>query len=265
VGAGFIGMEISASLRAYDVESVVVEAAERVWPRVLPPELAEWMQRVFEERGVRFRLGTGVEGFDGDGRVEAARAGDERLPCDFAVVGVGIVPNAEMAAEAGLLVSDGIQVDEMGETSHAGIYAAGDVARFPDPFGGGSVRVEHWDHAKEHGRAVGRNMAGAETPYRRLTYFFSDVFDLSLNVLGRLAAAQRLVQRGTPGEGPSIAFGVEDGHVTSAVMVNASKRLDACRALVAGRPAAEEIEDRLSDPDVSLEDLAETGDRGGDG
>lgn len=258
VGAGFIGMELAASLSVLDVRATVVETEDRVWPRMLPPSLSTPIRAYLEERGVEFRLGSRVEEFRGSGRVAGARLeGGEELPCGLAVVGVGIRPNQELAAEAGLETDDGVAVDERGETSAPGIFATGDVARFPDPVFGGRSRVEHWDHAKVHGRLCGRNMAGADEAYDHLSYFFSDVFDLSLNVYGHPARAERVVARGSLEEGECVAFGVADGRVQAAVLVNAREAMEPCRAIVRARPEAAAWEKRLGDPDADLEALAE--------
>ncbi len=256
IGAGFIGLELAASLSAFNVESVLVEAEHQVWPRVLPASLAEWVQGYFEERGVSFRLGESVLGLDGSGGVERVLLAGGELECDLVVVGVGMAPNQEIAADAGLAVQDGVMVDPFGETSHAHIYASGDVARFPDPTFGGRTRVEHWEHAREHGRLVGRNMAGLGDPYEHLSYFWSDLFDLKLSVVGRPREAERTVLRGTPGHGPCIAFGIREGRLHAATLVDAQADLEPARALVRARTDAEHIVDRLADPETSLAELA---------
>jgi 3-phenylpropionate/trans-cinnamate dioxygenase ferredoxin reductase subunit len=257
VGGGFVGMELAASLTVHDVSSVVFEALDRVWPGILPPALAEWMQGLFEEAGVVFRLGSRVERFVGDGHVEAVVADGEEHPCDFAVVGVGMSPCDGLASEAGLAVDDGVRVDGFGETSHPYVYAAGDVARFPDPVFGGSSRLEHWEHAREHGRVVGRNMAGAEEEYRLLSYFFSRVFDLSLDVIGRPREADSLVFRGRPGHGPCIVLGARSGRVSGAVLLDSSPELESVRKLVGSRPLLREVEGPFEDESISLGSLAE--------
>jgi NADPH-dependent 2,4-dienoyl-CoA reductase/sulfur reductase-like enzyme len=257
VGAGFVGMELAASLCSYDVESVVVEKLERVWARVLPPDLSRWVRAHCEEEGVRFRLGASVERFVGQGRISAVEVGGERISCDFAVVGVGMDPCDGIAADAGLAVADGVWVDTFGETSHPHIYAAGDVARFPDPVFGGHTRVEHWEHAREHGRLVGRNMAGERKPYELLSYFFSRVFDLSLNVVGRPAQADETVVWGQPGEGPCAAFGLSQGRVCGVVLLDAPAELEAGRTLVRKRLPAAVLHDARERDTMSLRDLAD--------
>lgn len=257
VGAGFIGMEVAASLTVHGVNSVVVEAAERVWPRILPPELSAWMREFFEARGVSFRLETCVERFAGAPRLEEVVAGGEHIPCDFAVVGVGLRPCVSLAADAGLAVDDGVCVDAYGETSHPDIYAAGDVARFPDPVFGGSARVEHWEHAREHGRSVGRNMAGSRERYELLSHFFSRVFDLSIDALGRTGDVDLTVLRGTPGDGPCVAVCVIDDRVSGTVLLNASQELETARRLVRATPRLADLGPDLDNEARSLGSLAE--------
>jgi len=256
VGGGFIGMELAASLRELGVRSTVVELEDRVWSRMLPPELSRWMQAYFEDRGVEFRLGSRVEELRGagdEGGVAGALLDDgSELECQFVVVGVGIEPNDELAADAGLGVKDGIVVDDHGETSHGYIYATGDVVRFPDPVFGDLTRVEHWDHAKTHGRLVGRNMARQEsTAYDHLSYFFSEVFDLSLNVFGRPAEADRMVVRGDLEGGEAVVFCGSEGRLCATILLNQSDALEECRELVRKRPRMEDLAP-LSDPRADL-------------
>lgn len=258
IGAGFIGMELAASFRELDVRPTVVELAGRVWSRLLTPELSSFMQEHFEERGVEFRLGASVQELRGDGRVESAVLHDgTEIPCQLVVTGVGIEPNVELAEEAGLGVQDGIVVDRYGETSHGYVYAAGDVARFPDPVFGDLTRVEHWDHAKAHGLLVGRNMAGEREAYDHLSYFFSEVFDLSLNAFGRPAETVRTVRRGEPGsEDGSVVFCADDQDlICAAITIDDNEALEDCRELVRRRPDMEELEERLADPEVELAEV----------
>jgi NADPH-dependent 2,4-dienoyl-CoA reductase/sulfur reductase-like enzyme len=167
-------------------------------------------------------------------------------------------PCDEIAADAGLAVADGIRVDAFGETSHAHVYAAGDVARFPDPVFGGHTRVEHWEHAREHGRRVGRNMAGEREPYEILSYFFSRVFDLSLNVVGRPAQADETVVWGSPGDGPCAAFSVSGSFLSGIVLIGAPEELEAARTLVRARPSAAILDDTSGRGTVSLAGLADS-------
>lgn len=256
VGSGFIGMELAASLRKYGVRPTVVEVADRVWPSMLPAELSAFVQGYFEEHLVAFRLEAKVREFQGDGAVEsAALESGEELPCQLAAIGIGILPNAELAARAGLAVKDGIIVDRYGETSHGYIYAAGDVARFPDPVFEESTRVEHWDHAKAHGRLVGCNMAGDREAYDHLSYFFTDVFELGVNVFGHPEEADRIIVRGELGAGRSIVLCGSEDRLCATILVNANDAMKRCRELVRRRLPLEEVEEALENPDVELEEL----------
>jgi 3-phenylpropionate/trans-cinnamate dioxygenase ferredoxin reductase subunit len=256
VGAGFVGMELAASLTVHGIRSLVLEMGGRAWPRVLPTDLSTWMRDVYEERGVSFRFDTQVERFVGDGRLQGVVTGDETFACDFAVVGIGMQPNVELAADAGLVVDDGVRVDQFGETSHAHIYAAGDVARFPDPVRGGSSRMEHWEHAREHGRVVGRNMAGATEGYGLPSHFFSRVFDLSLDAVGRLGDADQIALRGVPGAGPCVVLCATEGRVTGVLLLDATRELEAARQVVREAPLLEHVAPIFEDPAVPLGMLA---------
>lgn len=256
VGAGFVGMELAASLATLGVRCTVVELLDRAWPNVLPRALSEPIERLYRDRGVELRFRARLEGFEGRSRLEAVRVDGERIGCDLAVVGVGMEPRDALAADAGLATGDGIRVDACGETSHPHVYAAGDVARHPDPVFGGTTRTEHWEHAREQGRRVGRTMAGERAPYDFLSHFFTEAFSWKIAAVGRPARAERVVFRGTPGEGPSIAFCEREGRLCGAVMVDAPGALEACRSLVRARPPIAGRESALADAGVPLEEIA---------
>jgi len=150
----------------------------------------------------------------------------------------------------------GLIVDRFGETSHPHVYAAGDVARFPDPVFGGYSRVEHWEHAREHGWRVGRNMAGENEPYERLSYFFSRVFGLSLDVVGRPAMASSTVIRGTPGDGPCVALGVFEKRLCGVVLIDASEDIENARSLIEMRAPAGVLQSATA-RDASLRELVQ--------
>jgi len=259
IGAGFIGMELSASFRKFVIDPVIVELQDRVWSNMLPGSVAKFMQTYFEERGVAFRFGSRVEELRGDGRVESAilETGEE-IPCDLVVVGVGLVPNVQLASSAGMAVMDGIIVDTYGETSHGHIYAAGDVARYPDPIFGDATRVEHWDHAKAHGRLTGRNMAGEREAYDHLSHFFTNAFDLSISVFGRPAMADRTIVSGELGSSRSVVYCANDDRVCGTILINANDALDDCRDIVQRRLTFDELRARLArfeEPDAELGEL----------
>lgn len=253
VGAGFIGMELAATLKRLDADPIVMDVEERVWPRVFPAPVSAFLRRYFEERGVRFVLGSAVTALEGADRVDRVLLdGGEEFPVDMVVIGVGLVPNDQLAREGGLAVTDGIVVDSYCETTAGHIYAAGDVACYPDPVFGGLVRTEHWDHARAQGKVAGRNMAGAREPYDHLSYFFTHVFDLSINVFGRTGDAERTIVSGALGSERSVVYCVSEGRVCGAILINANDAMDEVRELVRDRLTLDELMDRLG-PEGSAE------------
>src|SRR5205823_5745091 len=153
--------------------------------RVLGAEVGAIFRDVHADHGVEVLCGTGVEAFEGSGAVERVRTSDGRtIDCDVAVVGVGVKPRAELAADAGLDTDDGILVDELLRTSAPDVFAAGDVARAQHPLLGERIRVEHWANALNQGPAAARSMLGKGEPYDRVPYFFSDQFDLGMEYSG---------------------------------------------------------------------------------
>jgi 3-phenylpropionate/trans-cinnamate dioxygenase ferredoxin reductase subunit len=246
VGAGFVGMELASTLTKMDAEPIVIDVADHVWGSVFPGPVSSFLQHYFEERGVRFLLGAGVSALEGTDHVQRVILDDgDELPADLVVIGVGLSPNDHLALEAGLAVADGIVVDSFCETTTGHIYAAGDVARYPDPVFGDLVRTEHWDHARAQGKIAGRNMAGAREPYEHVPYFFTHVFDLSINVMGRTGDADRTIVSGELGSGRSVVYCVTDGRLSGTILINANDAMDECRELVRQRPTVDDLLGRL--------------------
>ena len=164
IGAGFIGLEVAASLTQRGVHVTVIEAQPHIWPRFADAILAGFFQDYCAQRGVTFLTNDLVTGIRGKSRpaVVITRSGKELL-CDFVCIAVGIVPNVELAQQAGLTIDNGVVVNEYLQSSHPDVYAAGDVANYIDPVFGKRRRVEHWGHAEYCGQLAGQNMAGALT------------------------------------------------------------------------------------------------------
>ena len=197
IGAGFIGMEVAASLTQLGVQVTVIEAQPHIWPRFADASLAGFFQDYCTERGVTFYANETVTEIAGRGRPSSVRTRSGReLPCDFVCIAVGIVPNVELAQQAGLTVNNGIVVNEYLQSSHPDIYAAGDIANYHDPVMGKRRRVEHWGHAEYCGELAGQNMAGARNPYDLLTYVWSDIFDLHLEFAGDESEHDQALLRG---------------------------------------------------------------------
>jgi 3-phenylpropionate/trans-cinnamate dioxygenase ferredoxin reductase subunit len=251
VGAGFIGMELASSLNKLKVETTVIDVETEVWANVFPSEISAFLQSYFEKRGVHFLLGAQVTAFDGVGALSRVIVEtDDEIAADLAVVGIGIKPTEELAAQAGLVVQNGIVVDVYGETTADYVYAAGDVARFPDPIWGDLVRTEHWDHAKAHGKIVGRNMTGAREPYEYLSYFFTHVFDLSINVFGRTGNPDRVIVSGKLSSGRSVIYCARNGLLMGTILINAHDAMDECRKRVQAELSVEDLLKTMGNPDM---------------
>jgi 3-phenylpropionate/trans-cinnamate dioxygenase ferredoxin reductase subunit len=254
VGAGWIGSEVAASARQRGLEVTVLDPLGVPLERVLGAELGAIYRDIHTDHGVRMLMGTGVEAFEGDGRVERVRTSDGRLlDCDFVVVGVGVEPRTRLAAEAGMAVGDGVSVDACLRTDAEGVFAAGDVADAQHPFYGERIRVEHWANALNQGPAAARNMLGKEAPYERLPYFFSDQYDVGMEYSGFARKWDRVVFRGDPATREFVAFWVADDRVIAGMNLNVWDVNEAVQRLIRARAPVEDR--RLADPAVPLDEL----------
>jgi NADPH-dependent 2,4-dienoyl-CoA reductase/sulfur reductase-like enzyme len=257
IGAGFIGLEVAASLTQRGVSVTVLETESRIWPRFAAPSLAEFVQEYCSAKGVRFLTNQTATALSGSGRVTSVmtRAGTT-LPCDFVCIGIGIIPNVELAREAGLEVNNGIVVNECLETSVAGIYAAGDVANFPDPYAGKRRRVEHWGHAEYSGQLAGQNMAGEQQAYDLLSYVWSDIFDLHLEFAGDESEHDQVVLRGRIEEKRFLILYLQRQVLRAYFAVNAgSKEFPTLQRLIKQRKDLSGKLDQLQDPAVPIKSL----------
>jgi 3-phenylpropionate/trans-cinnamate dioxygenase ferredoxin reductase subunit len=231
VGGGWIGLEIAAAARRRSVDVVLVEASDQLCSRVLPPDLACYLKHLHEDRGVRILLKTTVTRFRGKERFEFAELSDgKRIIADTVVIGIGVVPNAEIASDAGLETDNGIVVDGFGRTSDDSIYAAGDVANQPDGLGG-RVRLESWSNAQNQAIAAAKAMLGAGSPYQDLPYFWSDQYETKLQILGLFAGYDDIVVRGHK-NGRFISFYMKGDKIVAVAGVNCPQDMAIARRLM---------------------------------
>ncbi len=188
IGGGFIGSELAAALTTNGCEVTMVFPEDAIGARLFPSDLALSLNEYYRGKGVEVVPGELVGSVErANGGFRVALEGGRNVDADVVVAGLGIVPRDELAAAAGLPADNGIPVDDRGRVAgHDDVFAAGDVARFPARDLGRELRVEHEDHAKSHGRQVGRNMAGADEPYDHLPFFYSDLFELGYEAVGEV-------------------------------------------------------------------------------
>jgi NADPH-dependent 2,4-dienoyl-CoA reductase/sulfur reductase-like enzyme len=237
IGGGFLGAELAAALTLTGRRVTLLMPEPGLGARVFPGDLSRHLATEFTGRGVEVRGGTTVTGVrpSGDGVVVEV-AGGEAIAGELAVVAIGIEPSTGLASRAGLRVEDGIVVGRDFVTSDARVYAAGDVARFPDAALGVMRRVEHEDHARHSGRQAGRNMAGAGEPYRHRPMFYGDLFALGYEAVGDLDARSRTVAAWRTPYREGVVFYVGDGVIRGILLWNTWNRVDRARDLL-GAPA----------------------------
>jgi 3-phenylpropionate/trans-cinnamate dioxygenase ferredoxin reductase subunit len=201
VGGGYIGLEAAACARHLGLETTVLEMAERLMARVVAPEVSAFYLRRHQREGVTIHCDTSVTGFTGEGRVAAVRCGDAEFPADLVIVGVGILPDVTLATAAGLRCDNGVWVDEQCRTSDPNVYAAGDCTNHPSVRYGRRVRLESVDNAVEQARTAAANICGKLARHEHVPWFWSDQYDIKLQIAGLSQGYDRTVLRGDPESG----------------------------------------------------------------
>ena len=235
IGGGYIGLEVAASAVKLGCHVTIVELQERLLSRVAAAEIAQFYEREHRNAGVEIRYGIVVQRFVGDGRVTAVQLSDgSTLDIDVAVVGVGgVLPNTELALAAGLAVENGIVVDEYGRTADPAIFAVGDATNQPNALLGKRLRLESVPSAMGQARAASSVICGSPKPFVEVPWFWSDQFDLKLQMAGISEPGDQIVLRGDPAERRFAAFYLREGIVVAVNAVNTTKDFTGGRKLVA--------------------------------
>lgn len=255
VGAGYIGLEVAAVLRSLGHRVLVIEALERVMSRVVSPEVSAFYQRAHHDHGVELLLSTCVDAFVGTDRVTGIElAGGRRIDAQAIVVGVGVVPNTELAEEAGLAVDNGIAVDERCRTSDADIYAIGDCTSHPNPIYGRRLRLESVHNALEQAKTAAINVCGGTSEYGQVPWFWSDQYDLKLQIAGLSAGYDEVCVRGDLSDNAFSCLYLDQGVLIAIDAVNRPRDFMQAKPLIAARARIDR--QKAADAETPLKDVA---------
>ncbi|WP_143446900.1 NAD(P)/FAD-dependent oxidoreductase [Kibdelosporangium aridum] len=249
IGAGWIGLEVTAAARAAGVEVTVLEAAPQPLITAIGSEVAEVYADLHRANGVDLRLGVEV---DQVGAKSVGLVDGTVVDADAVLVAIGAAPNVSLAKDAGLDVDNGVLVDASLRTSDPDIFAAGDIANAENPFLSKRVRVEHWANALNQPAVAATGMLGGSATYDELPYFYTDQYDLGMEYIGDIAGYDRVVFRGDKPGREFIAFWLKDNRVLAGMNVNIWDVVDPIKALIRSRKQVDP--DRLANPDIPLEE-----------
>ena len=254
IGGGFIGLEVAASARTLGCAVTVLESTDRLMGRALAREVGDWFVRLHQANGVDMRLSVRIRELEGGDAVEAVVLADgERIPVDTVLVGIGIVPNVELAAAAGLVVDNGIVVDSECRTSDDCIYAAGDVTNQPHPKLADPIRLESYQNAQDQGTAAGRNVIGVRTIYADRLWIWTDQYNVNLQSLGVARTFDQLVYRGDPASAEFTVFYLRGSRIAGVNAINTGRDIRNVERLMDS--GADVDISRLADPSVRYRDL----------
>ena len=253
IGAGYIGLEVAAVMQQLGLDVTVVELADRVMSRVVSPEISDFYQIEHTNKGVKLRLSTGVSAFRGDKRIASVETTDgEQIPADFVVVGIGIVANTELAASAGLTVDNGIVVNDQCETGDPAVYAVGDCTAHPNAIYNRQLRLESVHNALEQAKTAAANICGKETHYSQVPWFWSDQYDLKLQIAGLSEGYDEIVIRGNPADRSFACLYLKNGQLIATDAVNAPREFIQSKGLIASHAKIDPA--RLANANIPLQD-----------
>ena len=253
VGGGYIGLEAAACARHLGLEATVLETADRVMARVVAPEVSAFYTQRHEREGVQILCNRTVTGFGGEGRVASVRCGEEEFPADLVIVGVGILPDVTLAAAAGLRCDNGVWVDEHCRTSDENVYAAGDCTNHPSVRYGRRVRLESVDNAVEQAKTAASNICGKSVRHEHIPWFWSDQYDVKLQIAGLSEGYDSTVLRGDPASGSFALYYFAGDELLAVDAINSMRDFMAGKRWLAERKRPEPA--RLADPGIDLKTL----------
>ncbi len=253
IGAGYIGLEVAAVMQQQGLDVTVVEMADRVMSRVVSPEISDFYQIEHANQGVKLRLSTGVSALRGDKRIVSVETVDgEQIPADFVVIGIGIVANTELAASAGLTVDNGIVVDDRCQTSDPAVYAVGDCTAHPNAIYDRQIRLESVHNALEQAKTAAANICGKKTHYAQVPWFWSDQYDLKLQIAGLSEGYDEIVIRGNPADRSFACLYLKNGQLIATDAVNSPREFVQSKDLIASHAKIDSA--RLANTKIPLRD-----------
>jgi 3-phenylpropionate/trans-cinnamate dioxygenase ferredoxin reductase subunit len=254
VGAGYIGLEVAAVAAQAGLDVTVVEMLDRVMSRVVSEQVSAFYQKEHTEHGVKLLLSTGIKGFSGDSVVHAVDLADgTQIPADLVIIGIGVVPNTELAADAGLEVSNGIVVNDRCQTPDPDIYAIGDCTFHPNEVLGRQLRLESVHNALEQAKTAAANICGEDQHYAQVPWFWSDQYDLKLQIAGLSQDYDQTIIRGNPDERSFSCLYLHGGQLIAVDSINRPKDFMQSKKLIADHAVIDPA--LLADSNVELKEM----------
>ena len=256
VGAGYIGLEVAAIAAKQNKSVTVIEMADRVMNRTVDPQISDYYLNLHQKNGVTFKFNTSLQEIIGTNNPEKVVCSDgSEVAADMVVIGAGIMPNVELAENAGLSCDNGIVVNEFGKTDHADIYACGDCTNHPNKLLNKKIRLESVHNAMEQSKTVASSIINQSIAYNQIPWFWSDQYDHKLQIVGLSGDHDKVIMRGDMSEAKFMLFYTKDDKLIAVDAVNNSKEFLICKKLVANKVTIKP--DEISNPATNLNDLIE--------
>ena len=256
VGAGYIGLEVAAIAAKQNKSVTVIEMADRVMNRTVDPQISDYYLKLHQKNGVTFKFNTSLKEIVGASNPEKVICSDgTEVKADMVIIGAGIMPNVELAENAGLSCDNGIVVNEFGKTDHANIYACGDCTNHPNKLLNKKIRLESVHNAMEQSKTVASSIIDKSIEYNQIPWFWSDQYDHKLQIVGLSGEHDKVIMRGDMSEAKFMLFYTKDEKLIAVDAVNNSKEFLICKKLVANKVTIKP--DEISNPDTNLNDLIE--------